>query len=65
MIKNKRENKFANMENYKNIKKNNIKMLSVQNMAITLITLVITILLSYDDIRKYSNSSKFLLPINC
>lgn len=36
-----------------------------QEKGITLIALVITILLSYDDIRKYSNSSKFLLPINC
>lgn len=33
--------------------------------GITLIALVITILLRYDDIRKYSNNSKFLLPINC
>ena len=35
------------------------------NSAITLIALIITILLRYDDIRKYSNNSKFLLPINC
>ena len=37
----------------------------VKNSAITLIALIITILLRYDDIRKYSNNSKFLLPINC
>ena len=35
------------------------------NKGITLVALVITILLRYDDIRKYSNNSKFLLPINC
>lgn len=33
--------------------------------GITLVALVITILLSYDEIRKYSNSNEFLLPINC
>lgn len=33
--------------------------------GITLIALVVTILLSYDEIRKYSNSNEFLLPINC
>ena len=33
--------------------------------GITLVALIITILLRYDDIRKYSNNSKFLLPINC
>ena len=33
--------------------------------GITLIALIVTILLRYDDIRKYSNNSKFLLPINC
>ena len=36
-----------------------------ENEGITLIVLVITILLSYDEIRKYSNSNEFLLPINC
>lgn len=41
------------------MKKNN------KNKGITLIALVVTILLRYDDIRKYSNNSKFLLPINC
>lgn len=36
-----------------------------RNKGITLIALIITILLSYDEIRKYSNSNEFLLPINC
>lgn len=36
-----------------------------KNNGITLIALIITILLSYDEIRKYSNSNEFLLPINC
>lgn len=43
---------------------NKIK-LKESEKGITLIALVITILLRYDDIRKYSNNSKFLLPINC
>lgn len=59
--------------NYLENSKSNIEINSVKekakknskNKGITLIALVVTILLSYDDIRKYSNSSKFLLPINC
>ena len=43
----------------------NIKQQVDKNKGITIIALIITILLSYDEIRKYSNSNEFLLPINC
>ncbi len=36
-----------------------------QEQGITLIALVVTILFSYDYGKKYSNSNKFLLAINC
>ena len=36
-----------------------------KNKGITLIALIITILLSYDDMKNYSNINKFLLSINC